>query len=514
MGYLERRCMKFANNIFAMVCLINVQMIGCLLGMTERGISDESVSPLEQQIFGRRIRVENQSGIRLRLEICRSDDKKWESVLENNSSIDIGSLSEIPKNFTYEPYGRVVEHVYVTQYGTVILDEINKFMEIADCIMVVVRIKESRTFEIGNEVQFDLEGCRKNVILPNLFPSVELYMASGYIQGPYCRSVEEFKERDCINFARYVLGLGKDYSQYDINIKSSRLLEEWNPELYQDKEIDVVKGIRSYLEWAKIILLELIKLDAATRSNLEQMPSVGRKQLMGILEENARLKDQLAKEQVTPEAMDVVAPPPPPPPLPTSLPISIPFASFTASPKFSHSDPDKVCAGSPLYLRSDHEPEPQRQPKVIRPEFQINVKDLSVMGKSLRHASAAAGSSPKVVVRGVQEILPERWVEITQKPELITQGEFVLIKLKYKADEPDPTFLLKFKNFLEQVADVSKLDKLLHNLDKSDIDLIQKIRLILGKISAKLGRSALASDIHKGVKLKKVSKDVKLEEVS
>ena len=45
-------------------------------------------------------------------------------------------------------------------------------------------------------------------------------------------------------------------------------------------------------------------------------------------------------------------------------------------------------------------------------------------------------------------------------------------------------------------------------------DLIQKIRLILGKISAKLGRSALASDIHKGVKLKKVSKDVKLEEVS
>lgn len=505
MGYLERCSMKFANNIFAMVCLINVPIIGCLFGMAERDVRYDDISPLEQQIFGRRIRVENQSGIRLQLEVYRSDDTKWKSVLENNSSVDIGSLNEIPKYFTYEPYGKIVEHVYVTQYGKVLLDEISRVRETADGIVVVVRIKRSRTLEVGNEVQIEVECCKKNAILQHLFPSVEYYMTSGYIQGPSYRTIEEFKERDCINFARYILGLSKYYFANDVNIKSARLLEEWDPELYEDKERDVIQAIRVHIEWAKMILLKLLELPESTRIKLEQMPYVDRNAMTRIFEENVQLKGQLAKGQAAPQAMEVVGPPPPP--LPSSLPISIPYVGPTAMPKsHSHSDLDEVGAGSPLFPRSAHEPASQRVPKIIKPELPIiNAQDLSEMGKSLRHASAAAGSSPKIVLRGTQEILPERWIAITQNPELITQGEFVLIKLKYEADEPDQPFLLEFKKFLEHVSDLNKLDTLLHYLDKSDRDLQNKKKLILGKISAKLGRSALAMDICRGAKLKKVS---------
>ncbi|MFH1254509.1 MAG: hypothetical protein V1646_03700 [bacterium] len=480
--------MKFANNIFAMVCLINLQIIGCLVAMEEHEVSDVFPSQLEIQIFGRRIRVENQSGTRLRIEVCRSDDKQWESVLENNSSVDIGSITDIPKRVTYMAYGNILSWMHMTQHGIISPDKINSFTQIAENMAVFVRINS------GNNVQIYSKCCGKNMIVPNLFPSVGLYMAPGYIQGPCYKSIEEFKERDCINFTRYVIGLKSDYSEIDVNIKANRLLEEWNPELYQERERDVAQSIRLYIEWSKAVLLGLLEFSIYTREQIMRMPFQARNEIVKCIVEGSEQQREKLKILVAQAQAALI--PPPPPPAPESLPIPV-----EKSHDHAHLDQTSGCAGSPqLYARVS-----QMQSQLFRHEApQIKQSDLSEMSKSLRRASAA-GSSPKVAARGALEILPKRWVEITQNPELITHNEFVLIRLKYEADEPDSSFLLELKKLLEQISDLGKLNKLLNLLDRTSDDVIIKKRIILSKISAKLNRDALARDIRSGPKLKKVS---------
>lgn len=483
MGYLERRCMKFANNIFAMTCLISLQFIGCLFAMEN---SDVCQSQLGIQIFGRRIRVENQSGTRLRIEVCRSDDKQWESVLENNSSIDIGSILDIPKRVSYMAYGNILSWVRMACHGTILLDDINRFKEVAEHMAVVLRIKSGNDFQIYSEL------CRRNVILSKLFPSIELYLMPGYLQGPSYKSVEEFKEKDCINFARYVIGLKSDYSECDVNIKANRLLEEWNPELYQDGEREIVKSIRLYIEWAKAALLGLLEFSIFTREQVMRMPFQARNEIVRCIVEGS--EQQREKLKILIEEAKALVPPPPLLPAPLSIPIE-------AAHVCMDSDREGVCAGSPQV----HQRVSQMQSQVIRPEvLQIKPSDLSEMSKSLRRLSTA-GSSPKGVLRGVQEILPERWGEFLQKPELITHNEFVIMRLKYEADEPDSTFLLNIKKLIEQVNDLSKLGKLLNFLDRSDRDLSCKRKIILRNISSKIGRDALARDIKSAPKLKKIS---------
>ena len=483
MGYLERRCMKFVNNIFTILFLGTLN----LLAMEGQELADAHVSQLENQIFGRRIRVSNQSGIRLLIKVCRSDDQKWESILENNSSVDIGSVMDIPKSVKYLAYGNILSWVRMACRGTVLLDQVNSFKEIAEDAVIIVRINN------GNDVQIYSERCRKNVILPKLFPSIELYLMPGYIQGPYYRSIEEFKEMDCINFARYTLGIKSDYSECDVNIKANRLLEEWNPELYQEREREIVQSMRLYIEWAKISLLGLLEFTISTRDQIMRMPYQSRNEIIKcIVEGSAQQREKL--KILVEQAQAVLVPPTPP--APESLPIPI-----ERSHAYAHLAQGSVWVGSPKLCAGAS----QMQPQVIRPEVpQINPSDLSEMSKSLRRPSVA-GSSPKVVVRGVHEILPERWDEVTKKPELIAHNELMFIRLKYESDEQDSTFLLNLKILIEYVHDLGRLDRLLNFLDRSEKTLMVKRELILRKISERLGRDALARDIRSVPKLKKVS---------
>ncbi|KKQ11446.1 MAG: hypothetical protein US22_C0026G0005 [candidate division TM6 bacterium GW2011_GWF2_36_6] len=483
MGYLERRDMKFVKNIFASVFLGTLN----LLAMERQDMPDVYVSQLETQSFGHRIRVSNQSGIRLLIKVCRNDDQKWESILENNSSVDIGSVMDIPKSVKYSAYGNILSWVRMACHGTILLDQINSFKEIAEDMAVIVRINN------GNDIQIYSERCRKNVILPKLFPSIELYLMPGYIQGPCYRSIEEFKEMDCINFARYILGIKSDYSECDVNIKANRLLEEWNPELYQEREREIVQSMRSYIEWSKISLLGLLEFTISTREQIMRMPYQSRNEIIKCIVEGSAQQREKLKILVA-QAQAVLIPPPPP--APESLPIPI-----ERSHAYAHLDQGSVFMGSPKLCAGAS----QMQSQVIRPEVpQINPSDLSEMSKSLRRASVS-GSSPKIVLRGVQEILPERWAEIAQNPELITHNELMFIRLKYESDEQDSTFLLKLKIFVGHVSDLDKLDRLLNFLDRSEKSLTIKREIILRKISARLGRDALARDIKSGPKLKKMS---------
>ncbi len=439
-------------------------------------------SRLEAQIFGRRIRVENQSGIRFGIKVCRSDGQIWQSILENRASIDIGSLSDVPRNFIYEPYGNFVSHLYASQYGTIDLSEISKIGVIAENAVIVVKIKKSGAFSWGNDIKIDLECCRKNVIIQNLFPSVALLMIPGYIQGPCYRTIDEFKEKDCINFARYVLGLGKGYSEYDVNLKSARLFEEWNLELYRDDEQEIVQSIRSYIDWAKRVLLEILMLPESTRIKLEQMPCIDRNALIQIFEANARYKEQLGGV--------VIQAPIPPPPAMKPINVEADRASMVLV----------GCAGSPQigdrnFRMASH---------VVKPEvLQIRESDISEMSKSLRHTQSSA---PKAGLRGIQEISLDRWVELTHGPELIGREEMGLIRIKYESEEVDRDFLVNFQQFLVQVSDINKLGKLLNFLDKSKNKLESKKRKVLGVILSKLSRGTLRDDIHRGIALKKISK--------
>jgi hypothetical protein len=484
--------MKIANNIIAMVCLINIQSSVCLPAIKPPELMDACISPLECQIFGRRIRVNNQSGIRFWLKICRSDGSQWESILENNASVDIGTINNIPKSVSYEPYGNIVGRVYLTQYGTILLDDINKLSYLPDNMVVIIKIKRSRMFGWGNDIKIELEPCRKNILLPNLFPSVQLYMTPGYMQGAYCSSIEEFKRKDCINLPRYILGLSRNFSANDVVIKANRLLEEWNLELYEGSEKDSVCSIISYIEWAKMMLLKFLELPMSTRMILAQMPAQDRNEVTRLVEENAQLREKLTSQDAK------VPTPPPPPPMPPLLPgIPVDHAGL---------DQAVVCAGSPqAWMCSDQERLSVQQPQVVRPQLpRIKLSDLSEVGRTLR--STRGDDSGHALVRGgrgIQEISSERWNEITQNTELITHDEFILIKLKYESDEPDPAFLLNLKKLIEHVNGLGKLDKLLNVLDRSRSDVTTKQKVILGKISARLSRDALARDIVGFSKLKK-----------
>lgn len=477
--------MKFLIKIFTTVIFLSLNLIA----MEQPEMHDLPFQfRLEAQIFGRRIIIVNQSGIRLLVKVFSSAGQMWQSVLENNFNLDIGSLNDIPKSFTFEPYGTIAGRVYLTQYGTVLLEEINKFGEIPENFVVAVKIKQSGMLELGNGIEPALECCKKNLIIPNLFPSVALYMTPGYIQGAYCRSVEEFKEKDCFNFARYVLGLGRNYSAYDVKIKAERLLEEWNPELYQDSEVEVVQNIKAYIEWARMMLLKFLELPDSTRVQIAQMPSTDRNQMVHIFEENARLKEQLdAQARI---------------PLPPALPPILPRVHVSCVQEIVEIKSPQINAQSPEeQICVDHH-------QVMRPtSLRINFEELFLAGKALRHASSDVGVVGGRDVRRLQEISPERWTEIIENPELLTREEFVFLKFKLESEEVDLVSLLNLKNLIEQTDDLGKLDKLLNYLEKSSGDLSSKKKITLDKISAKSNRGALARDIVGGPKLKRVNLD-------
>jgi hypothetical protein len=278
--YLMGWHMVFGNKIKVIVFLNLVNFFCCLFAMEKQPrderSSQNSYAPLdlEKQIFGRRIRIENQTGIRILLKIFNLDGYAWKTVLEDNASSDIGSLDEIPAKATFEPYGQTARLFLGHCVLAIALDDFSKFRNISNNKTVVVRIKKFGILD--NNIEILTPECRKNAFLDNLFPSVDYYMISEHSHGGAYRTIEEFKAKNSIKLARYVLGLSKDFMVCDLKARSKRLLEEWNPELYEPRSRSLVGQIRDYIEWAKNVLpfvshsviAELAKLSDSERDDL------------------------------------------------------------------------------------------------------------------------------------------------------------------------------------------------------------------------------------------------------
>jgi hypothetical protein len=206
-------------------------------------------SELEKQIFGQRIRVENQTGIRLLLKVY-GIECQWRTVLECNSSVDVGPLTDLPVKITYEPYGQVVGWVnsLYTLGGTIVpFDLIHTLSEITSDKYVLIGIKKVGELGLADDVTVKSCFCKRNPFLQNLFPAVEYHVLAGYSYLALFAGMALF---------RYVLGLCNDPSVCDVNVAATRLMEEWNPALYTgEHEGEAVSKIVEYIKLAKNMLL-------------------------------------------------------------------------------------------------------------------------------------------------------------------------------------------------------------------------------------------------------------------
>jgi hypothetical protein len=139
--------MKFDNKIKTVIFFSVINFLGCLFAM-EKPFSEDAYAPssLEKQIFGRRIRIENQSGTRLLLKISSLGGPEWKTVLEPNASVDVGSLDNIPVKATYEPYGDVRGWLYAAYKGIITFDVVNRLEEVPGNSAVIIKIKKIGMF--------------------------------------------------------------------------------------------------------------------------------------------------------------------------------------------------------------------------------------------------------------------------------------------------------------------------------------------------------------------------------
>jgi len=243
---------------------------------SDRQLSQQELSALQNQIFGRRIVLVNahpaltgNPNPRLLVQGLKGDEVLWQVVLEHGARVDIGSCNEDDSNnattIRYQPYGASEEWKRGWLGRTVGLAS-----QATDIAMTTIlracpdRTSPDRCLVVTitgqgpQHVETQVESCKKHQIesWQDAFPTIKYYVG----QRKYIP--DQLRKQYSTDLARYVLGLPKEnISGQVVRYRSDRLLQEWNPLLYPEQnEKKLAEIVTQQVQWARYTLLRELKL--------------------------------------------------------------------------------------------------------------------------------------------------------------------------------------------------------------------------------------------------------------
>jgi len=284
---------------------------------SDRQLSQQELSALQNQIFGRRIVLVNahpaltgNPNPRLLVQGLKGDEVLWQVVLEHGARVDIGSCNEDDSNnattIRYQPYGASEEwkrgwlgrKVGLASQATDIAMRAllrNCPTGLDQCL--VVTIDETGT-------RLNTEQCIKHHIESwrDAFPTIQYYASR--LLGP-AYTFEQLKSKYETDLARYVLGLPKEnLTPSQVTYRVQRLLNEWNPLLYpaQRELVDIVKN---YVQWAyRTLFNDVFKIKLPVESGTLHSRTPGSVDVASLM--NQLLEGQIVISQLTDQEVETI----------------------------------------------------------------------------------------------------------------------------------------------------------------------------------------------------------------
>lgn len=240
-----------------------------------RQLSEQELSALKNEIFGRRIiLVNNHKELvgnprpRLLVQGLKGNEVVWQIILEHGASVDIGSCdTNHPDNATmirYQPYGETEKFKsgllgrwigVASQPTDIAMEALLQIGPIKPDQCLVVTINDA------TQRQFNTAQCNKHQIRSwqEAFPTIQYYASR--LSGWYAYTFEQLKSQYPTDLARYVLALPKEnITPSQVIYRVKRLLNEWDPRLYPE-QTELVKQIIGLVNWACATLLLQISSD-------------------------------------------------------------------------------------------------------------------------------------------------------------------------------------------------------------------------------------------------------------
>lgn len=255
--------MFFKNFITKLLFLF---ILGKSLGLSamERDTQDQAVeaTPSIQSVFGHRLRLKNCTDAQLEVDVKKIDGSCWSAIVEDDNSMDLGSIHDNFIRITITPYQTTNRTIDIP------LEQIKQFQNISKNEMLYYVVEENKGVY---NCHFKSIICEKNP-LPNFINLTSqgigehpAYRAFPAFKNELIRmlvreiNMESFQKLDPVKFHQCVLGIDSVFTSEDVQNRADRLIQEWNPIFYiQDGTSEIVEKIQEYIKSANFFLINCL----------------------------------------------------------------------------------------------------------------------------------------------------------------------------------------------------------------------------------------------------------------